>query len=197
MTIKTKHGVIYEMDIEDAFWRNPDKIEFVDGWIGRQMTLCNNKVLDLVGYKYRKIRKAGEVIDFPYIQLVELKSRKLNIRDLLQVKMYQFYLAETIENNGFLNIDINPILIGTGSVTERFLEYAYSQEVSIFTISADEYNNITIESGSYLDMDYHESNKLRSRYYQGNGEYDNLINFLLPLQPDFIRDQYSIGVGNG
>ena len=157
-----------EKDIEDWFWENPDKIYFIDGWIGRQITLNDGSRLDLLGYK-----KYGNAI---YYMLIELKSNPLTNDDIFQVCRYKLHLENTMEDIGLLCHNIIPLLIGTGSVSDALLENANSVNVPIKTLSLDGNNEITISGTWYFTEKYRERQKEFSKGLLRNNKYDDLLN---------------------
>ena len=151
---------------------------YVDGWISRQLKLNNNSRLDLLGYKNFYGRKI--------MVLVELKSRPLECKDILQVGKYEVYLQQTIEDIGLLCLKILPILVGVNTKADRKLwESANTINAGLFNIQLTD-GLINLKPVPFLDFKYKETAK--SIFH--TGRYDSLIQFLLPEMPDFVQEEY-------
>lgn len=167
-----------EKDIEDWLWLHPETITFVDGWIDRQLLLNNGSILDMLGYKLFH----GNLI----LVLIELKSRPLKEKDVLQIGKYVVHLQETIEDIGLISLRIWPILIGVDTKADRRLhECATMIDAMTLNIKIED-GTIQLEQVPYSNYDY--KGNAESNYK--TGRYDNLIQFLLPEMPDFMQEQY-------
>jgi len=167
-----------EKDIEDWLYANPDKANFIEGWIDRQIPLCNGTILDLLGYSGMRL------------VLVELKSNNLKYDDLIQVKRYEKYLIDTIENIDLSSLYVDSILIGSGNISKDFLEAAEALDVQVFKVSINNHNNIELSDSWRFNRAYYDDLIARSKSALSSGKYIKLINYLLPKMPSYLQEQY-------
>lgn len=167
-----------EKDIEDWLWLHPESISYVDGWIDRQLPLNNNSRLDMLGYKMFH--------GYLKLILIELKSRPLKEKDVLQLGKYVVHLQETIEDIGLLSLKIWPVLIGVNTKADRKIHECAAMINAITLNIKIENGEIVLDRVPYSEFDY----KKNARAGYESGRYDSLIQFLLPEMPDFMQDQY-------
>jgi hypothetical protein len=122
--------------------------------------------------------------------VVELKSRPLLEKDVLQVGKYQNQLIETIEDIGLISLHVWSFLVGTKTKYNKGLSDASSMlNVGLFYIDIVN-GNIEINQLDY-EEDYIGYKKSAIRTAK-SGRYDNLIKFLLPEMPDFMQEEYRL-----
>jgi hypothetical protein len=170
-----------EKDIEDWFWENPHKIEWVDGWIDRQLQLQDNSILDLLGY-----RNYGNFIN---LIIVELKSNPLKIDDFFQLLNYEKQLIETVEATGLLCFNTQMFLVGTDEmISEAFLKNALLLNINLASIGLDDENNLGLSGQWHFTNGYYSEYQNNNKSLIKGGRLDKLIGFLLPRMDEMVKD---------
>jgi hypothetical protein len=170
-----------EKDIEDWFWENPHKIEWVDGWIDRQLQLQDNSILDLLGY-----RNYGNFIN---LIIVELKSNPLKIDDFFQLLNYEKQLIETVEATGLLCFNTQMFLVGTDEmISEAFLKNALLLNINLASIGLDDENNLGLSGQWHFTNGYYSEYENNNKSLIKGGRLDKLIGFLLPRMDEMVKD---------
>ena len=170
-----------EKDIEDWMWENVDKIEIVDEWIDRQLTLRNGGIIDLLGIKKR--------YDHHKLVLIELKSNDIQMKDFFQVARYREHLIDTIEQSGVLSFYFDTYLIGTDQQTSLELyEYGRCLDIHICSVGFNKKNELDISGVWYYDDDYCDSLNNKQNQLMKSGKLDNLTDYLLAKMPKEIYD---------
>ncbi len=178
---------IYEHEIENWMFDNPDRVPFIDGWIDRQLILDNKSRLDLLGY--------GDFRGHKGLFLFELKARRLKVKDVIQAKRYEYHLIRTIERMGFVSLRIFTFLFGfnTRSIDSMLLDVAEVTNVGIYSMEiTGRIDNIKFTTWDWPNLE--EGFDTKVMRLMNSGHYDNLSSYLIPLMPDFIQNKYKVGV---
>lgn len=186
MSIKTSDGTIYEKDIEDAMWNGVEDL-WVYGWLNRQLILTNGERIDLLGWSV--IGDGTHHI----LELVEIKSVDIKFRHLTQINGYEYWLANLIHRLGFIEVFINKTIVTTSTeIQPKIMSSACNSGIQIRTVDYSETNGICISNPlCFTDKYYLKASHLKEEWVR-TGRYDNLINFMLPHQPDFIQREYRV-----
>jgi len=166
----TKRIEYSERDIEDWLWENPDKVDWVDGWIERQLVLPNNSRLDLLGYKMHK-GKMNRLV------LAELKANPIQKEDLHQVLLYSSELKYLKYKFNIDYLDITKVLVGTNnSISNELLDLANALEIFIYSAEIDDNDGIAVGSGHWrYSHDYYKKYIEKAEQMIDRGIYKNLL----------------------
>lgn len=169
----TKRIEYSEKDIEDWLWENPDKVDWVDGWIERQLVLPNNSRLDLLGFKTHN-GKMNRLV------LVELKANPIQKEDLHQILLYFSELKYLQFKCNFEQLDITKVLVGTNtSISNEMLDLASVLEVFIYSAKIDNDDGITVGSGHWrYNYDYYVKYIDKADRMIDRGVYEKLQRFV-------------------
>lgn len=99
-----------ERELEDWLWEHPEALHAVGPrlrWLGRQVTLPNGSIIDLLGMQ------CGEK---PSLTVVELKACEADGRALAQLLSYMYLLSQTCVANA------EDYLVGSGCVWQDLFE---------------------------------------------------------------------------
>lgn len=171
-----------EKDIEDWLWKNPNKVDWVDGWIERQLILLDNSRLDLLGYK------KADYGDFSYLVLVELKSNPLKHEDLFQIINYEKRLHDTIDHVGLPCLEIEKHLIGTDTqISTELLNDANNLDIALHSMEIDKDDQLDLCGKWDFTTEYYKGLWRNGDYLMRSNRLDKLIEFLLPqMEPDLV-----------